>query len=193
MDLTEGTIKEKNARAKKMMLWFGIVSLLMSFAGWTSAYVVSSSRPDWLTDIQLPQAFFYSTITIIMSSVSIYFAKKLIEKGDRSLSIALLCITFLLGVTFIVFQFAGFSQIMNAFGYHFTGPTSNVTVSFIYLIAVVHIVHVVIGLIVLLVLIYNHFKEKYKPGQTLGLELGAVFWHFLGFLWIYLILFFYFN
>jgi cytochrome c oxidase subunit 3 len=82
---------------------------------------------------------------------------------------------------------------MNDFGYHFTGPTSNVTVSFIYLIAVVHIVHVIAGLIVLSVVIYNHFKEKYKPGQTLGLELGAVFWHFLGFLWLYLILFFYFN
>lgn len=193
MDLTQGTLEEKNARAKKMMLWFGIVSLLMSFAGWTSAYVVSSSRPDWLTDIQLPQAFLYSTITIIISSVTIYFSKKLIEKGERALSMVLLFITFILGVVFISFQFAGFSEIMNEFGYHFTGPTSNVTISFIYIIAVVHIVHVIAGLIVLSVLIYNHFKEKYKPGQTLGLELGAVFWHFLGFLWVYLILFFYFN
>ncbi len=193
MDLTQGTIGEKNARAKKMMLWFGIVSLLMSFAGWTSAYIVSSSRPDWLSDIQLPKAFFYSTITIIVSSATMFFAKKRIEKGDRSLSIVLLGSTFLLGVIFISFQFAGFSEIVNDFGYHFTGPTSNVTISFIYLIAVVHIVHVIAGLIVLSVVIYNHFKEKYKPGQTLGLELGAVFWHFLGFLWLYLILFFYFN
>ena len=36
-NLTEGTVTEKTGRAKKMMLWFGIVSLLMSFAGWTSA------------------------------------------------------------------------------------------------------------------------------------------------------------
>ncbi len=42
MDLTQGTSKEKNDRAKKMMLWFGIVSLIMGFAGWTSAYIVSS-------------------------------------------------------------------------------------------------------------------------------------------------------
>ena len=193
MDLTQGTFEEKNARAKKMMLWFGIVSLLMSFAGWTSAYIVSSSRPDWLSDIQLPQSFLYSTITIMISSVTFFIAKKLIEKGDRTLSIGLLCLTFLLGIIFINFQFSGFSEIMNEFGYHFTGETSNVTVSFIYLIAVVHIVHVIAGLIVLSVVIYNHFKEKYKPGQTLGLELGGVFWHFLGFLWLYLILFFYFN
>ena len=48
MDLTQGTPQEKNNRAKKMMLWFGIVSLIMGFAGWTSAYIVSSKRKDWL-------------------------------------------------------------------------------------------------------------------------------------------------
>ncbi|MDP5062615.1 MAG: heme-copper oxidase subunit III, partial [Maribacter sp.] len=61
MDLTQGTDQEKNARAKKMMLWFGIISLLMGFAGWTSAYIVSSSREDWSSDITLPNSFLYST------------------------------------------------------------------------------------------------------------------------------------
>ncbi|NNK18910.1 MAG: heme-copper oxidase subunit III, partial [Maribacter sp.] len=58
MDLTQGTQKEKNDRSKKMMLWFGIVSLLMAFAGWTSAYIVSSKREDWLRDIELPSSFY---------------------------------------------------------------------------------------------------------------------------------------
>ena len=48
MDLTQGTPQEKQKRAKKMMLWFGIISLIMSFAGLTSAFIVSSSREDWL-------------------------------------------------------------------------------------------------------------------------------------------------
>ena len=42
MDLTEGTTQNKQKRAKKMMLWFGIISLIMSFAGLTSAFIVSS-------------------------------------------------------------------------------------------------------------------------------------------------------
>ncbi len=58
MDLTQGTLEEKNNRAKKMMLWFGIISLIMSFAGWTSAFVVSSSRPDWLKDFVLTKCFY---------------------------------------------------------------------------------------------------------------------------------------
>ena len=36
------------AKAKKMMLWFAMISMTMMFAGLTSAYVVSKARPDWL-------------------------------------------------------------------------------------------------------------------------------------------------
>ena len=59
--------KEKLARAKKMMLWFGIISMVMTFAGLTSAYVVSKSRPDWLSDYSIPQAFYWSTLVIVAS------------------------------------------------------------------------------------------------------------------------------
>ena len=83
MDLTQGTKEEKNSRAKKMMLWFGIISLVMSFAGWTSAFVVSSSRPDWLKDFQLPNAFIISTVVIILSSMTFILAKKAIKNGNR--------------------------------------------------------------------------------------------------------------
>ena len=104
---------------------------------------------------------------------------------------ALLIITFLLGIVFIYNQFLGFQQIIDK-GYNFTGPTSNVTMSYIYLIAVVHILHVAAGLICLLVVIYNHFKQKYKTGEMLGFELASTFWHFVDLLWIYLFLFLYF-
>ncbi len=191
MDLTEGTYREKDARAKKMMLWFGIISLLMMFAGLTSAYVVSKNRPDWLKDFQLPIAFLWSTITIIVSSLTMHLAKKTIKQGKNNLGMQFLLITLVLGITFIVLQFVGFSQIIKA-GYYFTGSQSTITTSFLYAITIAHIGHVFAGVVVLFVIIYNHFKEKYNEGKTLGLELGATFWHFLDFLWVYLILFFYF-
>lgn len=191
MDLTQGTLEEKNSRAKKMMLWFGIISLIMSFAGWTSAFVVSSSRPDWLKDFQLPNAFIVSTVVIILSSVSFYLAKQALTKDKKQLTTLWLFVTLILGCVFIFNQFSGFQQIINL-GYNFTGPTSNVTMSYIYLIAVVHILHVIVGLICLLVVIINHFRNKYKPSQMLGFELASTFWHFIDILWIYLFLFLYF-
>ena len=191
MDLTQGTKEEKNSRAKKMMLWFGIISLVMSFAGWTSAFVVSSSRPDWLKDFQLPNAFIISTIVIVLSSFTFLFAKKALKSANGKAAMSWLVLTFILGLVFIYNQFSGFQQIIDL-GYNFTGPTSNVTMSYIYLIAIVHILHVVVGLICLLVVIYNHFKQKYSSTNMLGFELAATFWHFIDILWVYLFLFLYF-
>ncbi|NOY46746.1 MAG: heme-copper oxidase subunit III [Chlorobi bacterium] len=191
MDLTQGTLEEKSNRAKKMMLWFGIISLIMSFAGLTSAFVVSSTREDWLTNFDLPSAFTVSLILIILSSITLVISKRTLKSGDRNTSLSFLVLTFLLGLAFIYFQLAGFQEIINL-GYNFTGPTSNITMSYIYIIATVHILHVIVGLICLLVVIYNHFKQKYNAQKMLGFELAATFWHFVDFLWLYLFLFLYF-
>ena len=191
MDLTQGTVQEKTKRAKKMMLWFGIISLVMSFGGLTSAFIVSSSREDWLKDFQLPEAFTISVVLILLSSVTFIIAKRALKNDNRQVTSVFLLVTLALGIAFIISQFAGFKQIIEQ-GYNFTGPTSNITMSYIYIIAVAHIVHVIAGLICLLVVIYNHFKQKYKPTEMLGLELAATFWHFVDILWIYLFFFLYF-
>lgn len=189
--MEELTEREKIARSKKMMLWFGIVSLIMGFAGWTSAYIVSSSREDWLNDLSLPTEFFYSAFVLLISSLSYMMAKKAV-KEDRSQKATLyLVATFLLGVLFVSLQVIGFYTFIDM-GYYFTGPTSNVTVSFIYIIAIMHIVHLIAGFISLSVVIFNQIKGKYDSQNLLGLELGATFWHFLDLLWIYLVLFFHF-
>lgn len=191
MDLTQGTDQEKLARAKKMMLWFGIVSLIMSFAGWTSAFIVSSTRKDWLSDFVLPQPFLISVFVIIASSVTMILSKKALKENKLQLATIFLVITFVLGVYFIVNQITGFNEIVSQ-GYHFTGPTSNVTMSYIFLIAFVHILHVVVGLICLLVVLINQVRKKYNQQNMLGFELAATFWHFVDILWVYLFFFLYF-
>ena len=188
MDLTQSSDKEKYDRSKKMMLWFGIASLVMGFAGWTSAYIVSSSREDWMKDVELPSLFYVSTGLIIISSFTYILAKLSTQKGKSQMSTIFLLITLGLGVAFIVMQFKGFEQMLGN-GYHFTGPTSNIKMSYVFLIASVHILHVVAGLISLLVVLYKQVKGKYTPTEFLGISLGATFWHFLGILWVYLILF----
>lgn len=191
MDLTQGTDQEKMSRAKKMMLWFGIVSLIMSFAGWTSAFIVSSTRKDWLADFVLPQPFLISVFVIIVSSITLVLSKRALKDNKLQLSTVFLVITFALGIYFIINQFNGFNEIVTQ-GYHFTGPTSNVTMSYIFLIAFVHILHVAVGLICLLVVLINQFRNKYSPENMLGFELAATFWHFVDILWVYLFFFLYF-
>ena len=191
MDLTQGTPKEKKARSKKMMLWFGILSLIMSFAALTSAFIVSSKRDDWLDNFQLPDAFFVSLVVILMSSVTIIVAKYNLRRDKLNATSFWVLITFVLGIIFINNQFIGFSQIIGD-GYNFTGPTSNITMSYIFLIATVHIAHVVVALIALGVVLIKNLRKKYNSQDMLGFELAANFWHFVDLLWLYLFLFLYF-
>ena len=177
-------------KSAKPMLWVSMISMVMFFAGLTSAYVISMRRDDWVT-FELPNAFYISTVLIILSSITISISQRLIKKEKRELSIAFLLITFALGIAFVWQQYAGFEDLRSA-GLFFTGPTSTVSTSFIIGITLMHALHVFAGIIVLLVVIYNHFNHKYTSDDLLGFELGAIFWHFIDVLWIYLFFFFYF-
>ncbi len=190
-DYSEVTEKDKIARAKKNMLLFGMISLGMSFAGLTSAYIISKERADWLTDFEIPQAFFISLAVIITSSVTFILAKSAVKKEENTKAMLLLVSTFILGAVFVYLQFLGFSQIIEN-GYFFTGSESSITTSFIYLVVLLHLAHIVAALVSVLVVIYNHYKLKYTNSNTLGIELAATFWHFVDVLWVYLFLFLYF-
>ena len=183
-------LKLAKRKSAKPMLWVSMISMTMMFAGLTSAYVVSRKRSDWIS-FDLPTAFYISTFLIIASSITFMLAKFFIKKNNRQLTSALLISTLVLGGGFVFFQFEGFNDLYNA-GLVFAGEHSTVKSSFIYGITLAHIAHVAAGLIVLLVVLFNHFNKKYTSANFLGLELGAIFWHFVDILWIYLFLFFYF-
>jgi len=103
----------------------------------------------------------------------------------------MLLATFVLGSLFVFCQYEGFREMLVK-KLHPVGGNGAITISFIWIIVVAHLAHLAGGMISLLIIIYNHFKQKYSSTQTLGIELGAMYWHFLDFLWIYLFLFLYF-
>ncbi|QZK91389.1 cytochrome c oxidase subunit 3 [Flavobacterium sp. CHNK8] len=191
MTMTAEEQKSRTNRSYKLILLFAMASMTMMFAGLTSAFVVSKSRADWLKDFQLPPAFYYSTAAIIGCSVTFHLAKKAIQKNNTSTTTMYLLATLGLGILFVILQFVGFGQIVES-GYYFTGSGSSITTTFLYVVTVVHLIHLAGGVISLLIIIYNHFKQKYNSSQTLGIELGAMYWHFLDLLWVYLFLFLYF-
>ncbi|MSP84548.1 MAG: heme-copper oxidase subunit III [Flavobacteriaceae bacterium] len=191
MGMTIYEYEQRTARSYKLILLFAMVSMFMMFAGITSAFVVSKSRVDWLKDFQLPPAFYVSTVVILSCSVTFHFAKKAIQKDNRNATTSFLLATLALGILFVILQFVGFRQIVDN-GYFFTGSASSITTTFLYIVTIVHLAHLLGGLISLLIIIYNHFKQKYNRTQILGIELGAMYWHFLDFLWVYLFLFLYF-
>lgn len=180
--------REKREKTFKQMLYFALVSLTMSFAGLTSAYIISSGRKDWVT-FNLPTIFYISTLVIILSSISFYFAKKSMQKENKKRTSILLFTSLVLGILFVYCQYSGYLDLTEA-GLYFTGKDSNVASSLFDIVAFAHAVHVLIGLVVILVLLFNNYREKYTAIDYLGIKLGEIFWHFLGGLWVFLFLFF---
>ena len=194
------SIELKTSKAKKMMLWFGLISITMTFAGFTSAFIVSSSRPDWLESFVLPVWFTISTVSILLSSVFFQLAKYRLDQYVRvslpeNINIYLhrnnvnifLGLTILMAIIFIIAQFLGFEDIISQ-GYYFTGPESSVTTSYIYVLVFLHLAHLFAGIIVLTVVTAKFNSQKYEKNK-LGFEMALIFWHFLGALWIYLFFF----
>jgi cytochrome c oxidase subunit 3 len=181
---------EVRRRSSKQMLYISIVSMIMMFAGLTSAYVISRKREDWVS-FDMPTALYISTALIVLSSIVYFFAKKAITNNNRSLTTILLIGTILLGLGFVYFQIEGFNQLREA-GLYFTGEGSVVSSSLLVAISFAHLLHVFAGLITLLVVLTKHLAGRYNSENTLGIELGGIFWHFVDILWIFLFLFFYF-
>ena len=145
----------------------------------------------------MPTRFLVSTFSIVFSSVFFQLAKVSLDKyapienskqhlHRKNVNIYL-CFTATLAIIFVVSQFLGLGEIISL-GFHFTGPGSSVTTSFIYVLVCVHLVHLFAGLIVLSVVIIRFNNKKYER-YKLGFDLALIFWHFLGALWIYLFLF----
>ncbi len=192
--MEENKIQEEyqiKSKTYKMFMIFGMISIVMIFAGLTSAFIVSKSRKDWLQNFEMPQTFLISTIALLLSSLTFWFAKQMIKKHKNTNGMLCLLLTFVLGIVFVIFQFKGFNILFDE-GLVPVGPSGSVTISFLYAFVVVHIAHLFGGFISLLVVIYNHYKQKYNSGQTLGIELSAMYWHFMDFIWLGLFLFFYF-
>ena len=194
------SIQVKTSKAKKMMLWFGLISITMTFAGLTSAFIVSSSRPDWLDSFLLPVWFTISTVSIALSSLFFQLAKYKLDQYVRvslpeNINIYIqrnnvnvfLGLTIIMALIFVVAQFLGFEDIISQC-YYFTGPESSITTSYVYVLVFMHLAHLFAGIIVLTVVTTKFNRQKYEKNK-LGFEMALVFWHFLGALWIYLFFF----
>jgi len=183
-------IKAAERKAAKPLLWIGIVSIVMLFAGLTSAYVVRADNGNWKV-FKLPDIILISTALIITSSLTMFVAQQAIKKNNLKLTAISLFITLGLGIGFFCTQYAGWKELTSQ-GIYFMGKQSNASGSFLYLIALVHLFHMIGGLIALSVSFTKTVLKRYSSSDFQGIELTAIYWHFLDLLWVYLFLFLYF-
>jgi len=177
--------QRKKIHPHKFTLWVALGSIIMMFAGLTSAYVVKRDQPGWTT-FSIPKAFWYSTAVILTSSLTIQMALKAFKEREMQRYRNLLTTTAILGILFVVLQWTGFRQIWNT-GITFKGSGGG---QFLYIIAGLHAVHVLGGILALIVMFIKAFASKVRSYNSVPVELMSTYWHFVDLLWIYLLVFF---
>ncbi len=178
--------QQKKIHPHKFTMWIAIGSIIMMFAGLTSAYIVKSQQAAW-QEIVTPNVFWYSTIAILLSSLTIQMALRSFKQREMNRYRRLMAITVVLGAAFVILQSMGFQQLWNS-GIQFKGVAG--AGQFLYVIFGLHALHVLGGVITLLVMFFKAYFGKTKTYSSIGIEVVATYWHFVDILWIYLLVFF---
>jgi cytochrome c oxidase subunit III len=185
------TVSEQQRRGMhpyKFILWVAMGSLVMMFAGFTSAYVVKRNQSNWL-EFSLPPIFWFSTAVILLSSLTIHLATRAFKAREMARYRSLMLITCFLGVTFIVMQWLGFKYLEDH-GVKLIGTNSNAAGSFLGVITGVHMAHVLGGIIALIIMYIRGYSSRTKNYSSISIEVAGTYWHFVDGLWIYLFVFF---
>ncbi len=173
---------------KKFLLWLGIVSIIMMFAAFTSAYLVRRAEGNWL-EFDIPSIFSYSTVVLLLSSVSMHFAYWAAKKDRFLILRSSISITFVLGIVFLVMQVIGWNELTKNNVFLVGNPSG----SFFYILSGLHGLHIISALIVLIFALYAAFQLKVHAKRLNQIEMCMTYWHFLDLLWLYLFIFILYN
>jgi cytochrome c oxidase subunit III len=176
--------EKKRIHPQKFTLWIGLAGIVMMFAGLTSAYIVKRNLANWIS-FDLPAVFWYSTVVIVVSSFTVILSRNSFRERQMQRYRLWLAVTLLLGMLFVLLQYLGFRDLWR----HGITLTRNVSFSFLYIIVGLHALHVVAGVLALAIILIRAFSIKRKNYSSLSIDMMSTYWHFVDFLWIYLLIF----
>lgn len=167
-------------------IWVVLFAITMMFAAFTSALVVRKGAAiDWQS-FRLPPILYFNTLLLVASSVTLEISRRRVAAFMGGLKTQVqnparwLYITLGLGLLFVAGQYIAWLQLQAEGLYLATNPSS----SFFYLLTVTHALHVLGGLGGLLYVIRKLHKSVLRRDQLVS---TARYWHFMGLLWVYLL------
>jgi cytochrome c oxidase subunit 3 len=171
-------------------IWVGLAAITMTFAAFTSALIVrQGGASDW-HHFTLPPVLYFNTLLILVSSITLEVARKRIASfkagskehaGPHAAPTQWLYITLFVGLLFVAGQTYAWVQLKSQ-GF---GLATNVSYSFFYVLTVAHALHVFGGLGGLVRVIAKVNKSTLRRST---LDATSRYWHFMGVLWVYLLL-----
>lgn len=198
---------EMRLRRARLGLLVGLISILMIFISFTSAYIVRQGLPsldpttnslvrDWFP-VRLPGLLLINTLVLLLSSGSMELARRQVirqlalartESGpgvslSREAGIPWLTLTVLLGLSFLIGQWTVWRELAASGVYVSTNPGS----SFFYVLTGTHGVHLLGGIVALLVAGTTTFLRRPVESRAVVLDIAGRYWHFMAVLWVYIL------
>jgi cytochrome c oxidase subunit 3 len=176
-------LAQRPERVSSSGIWIGVFAITMSFAAFTSALFVREGTADW-THLVLPPILYVNTLVLLASSGTLEMARHRLNEaeGTRKAS-AWVLLTLLLGLAFGAGQYRVWLDLRAEGIYLATNPNS----SFFYLLTFLHALHVSVGVFAL-VYLAGRMVASHTTFRRSLFESTGVYWHFMGVLWVYLLL-----
>jgi cytochrome c oxidase subunit 3 len=175
-----------DAKPKKFVVWLFVVSSTIMFGGWTSYYIVFSASKGKGHGLVLPDAFIYSTVVLVASSITLYLASRALRNGNKTSQQLFLWITLALGLAFGYLQFAAWTSLYQSGAFLIN---NNAAISLIYVVSGFHLLHIFAGICFILNALVGSYKNIEVEKAVYRQEITSIFWHFIDILWIYLYVF----
>jgi cytochrome c oxidase subunit III len=168
-------------------IWVILAAIGMTFAAFTSALVVRQGASNDWRHLALPSILYFNTLPLLASSVTLEISRRQVAAYMGGLRTQVLSparwlyVTLFLGLLFVAGQYMAWRQLYAQGLYLATNPSN----SFFYVLTAVHALHVLGGLAGLMYVIHKLDKLVLRRST---LDSFSYYWHFMGILWVYLLL-----
>ena len=160
-----------------------LATVSMLFAAFTAALLIRRTGADW-TPVELPTIVWLNAVVIVGSSVLVEYSKRALRRGDTVYSPVWLALGSVLGLLFLAGQWVAWQALIAQGVFLPSSPHA----AFFYMLSAVHGAHVLGGLGALVWTLNRAFRGVYTATSHTGLTHTAIYWHFVGALWVYLLI-----
>jgi cytochrome c oxidase subunit III len=197
---------EQQREAGTLGMWVFLITEIMFFGGLFTAYTIyrilngtSFAAGSSGLNVKLGAA---NTVVLICSSLTMALAVYYAQTGVRRMQIIFLCLTMLLGATFLVIK--GFEYAEKFRDHHVPWLTfiwdtkdeampAGATVHGIrmfywiyFAMTALHALHMIVGLGIMSCILYFAWRGRYTPEYHAPVEISGLYWHFVDIVWIFL-------
>ena len=174
----EGSVAVPPATAA---LWAILATVVMLFAGFSSAYLIRRASPDWIPIYSSP-ILWINTALLLFSSLALEIVKTSRQFGKQAAFRGWFLAAVGLGAGFLAGQWVAWGDLAKQGIFLPTSPHG----SFFYMLSGVHAVHVMGGMLALGVVLLRRWRVVGQAAAGDPVNLCTTYWHFVTGIWVYL-------